>query len=647
MNCELVEERLSAYLDNMLASDERRNVTFHLQTCSRCMMSLAELRQNDILLAQLPHVSPSPTLRARLFAIPEVQHLAEAAGYFPYTGFSFEGVRPLTPSSLQILDERFGTSQTRPMAWSGARGLQSELPPLEREIPPTPPTIQLRPSSRSYPTRQYYPPRTRTRWLTPFRLALVAALVVMLGVVGFLSFSLRHRSDIAHLPGAIIPPAGPLTGQIPLAAGSRFVFLRDGALWSTLTEGTDHQPERLTSANVQVAENWVVNPLQGNHNAGDLLAYIDVRGGRVHTVRSDGQQDTSVPLALLQTNSTENWQSTTGQAILHSLAWSPDSSLLAFVADPTGSGQCSLYLFKLATGTVRAITMSFNGSITQPIWSPDGTHLAFTLAHDKVVSVLDYHVQSHTVMDLSNLISAQGDTVNGVLTLNWFSGGGQMAVTWCLGSIGHISSVWMHRVGASATLYPQQLLSGTYLQALYNPGSNNDTGGWLLVTSVAGRAGDILRLTLAGGQPVSLSQGKQVGFARWSPDGATVFYLDDVANGAGHAHLVNVISGTDQLLPDQVAVDPAPDWSADNLQLAYSTGTQIDIVHTLNGGQFTRLHLQGQITNLSWSPSAVHQLIVSLASPQTGLYLVDTQQNTSRQVDRIGASNKIQWTQIP
>lgn len=647
MNCEQVEERLSAYLDNMLASDERRDVTFHLQTCSRCMTSLAELRQNDILLAQLPPINPSPALRARLFAIPEVQYLAEAAGYSPYAGFSFEGVQPLAPSSPQILNERFGISQTRLMALPGARGLQSELPTLERDVPPTPPTIQLRPSSRSYPTRQYDPQHIRVRWLTPFKLVLTAVLVVVLGLVGFLSLSLRHHSDAAHLPAAIIPPAGPFTGQIPLAAGSRFVFLRNGTLWSTLAEGTDHQPERLTPASVQVAENWVVNPLQGNHDAGDLLAYIDVRGGHVHTVRSDGQQDTSVPLALLRTNSAENWQSATGQAILHSLAWSPDSSVLAFVADPTDSGQCSLYLFKLATGTVRVITTGFNGSVAQPTWSPDGTRLAFTLAHDSVVSVLDYHVQSHTVMDLSNLISAQGDTVSGVLVLNWFSDGGQMAVTWCLGSIGHISSVWMHRVGASATLYPQQLLGGTYLQALYNPGSNNDTGGWLLVTSVAGRPGDILRLTLAGGQPVSLSQGKQVSFVRWSPDGAAVFYLDDATNGAGHAHLINVISGIDQLLPDQAVINPAPDWSADNLQLAYSTGTQIDIVHILNGGQFTRLHLQGQVTNLSWSPSAVHQLIVSLASPQTGLYLVDTRQNTSHQLDRLGASDEIQWTEIP
>jgi anti-sigma factor RsiW len=68
MTCERVEDGLSAYLDNVLASDERREITLHLQTCPRCRKSLDELRQNDILLAQLPRISPSPSLRERIFS---------------------------------------------------------------------------------------------------------------------------------------------------------------------------------------------------------------------------------------------------------------------------------------------------------------------------------------------------------------------------------------------------------------------------------------------------------------------------------------------------------------------------------------------------------------------------------------------------
>jgi predicted anti-sigma-YlaC factor YlaD len=68
MNCEQVEERLSAYLDEMLTLEERQEIVIHLQACSLCMVSLAELRQNDMLLAQLPRVSPRPVLHERLFS---------------------------------------------------------------------------------------------------------------------------------------------------------------------------------------------------------------------------------------------------------------------------------------------------------------------------------------------------------------------------------------------------------------------------------------------------------------------------------------------------------------------------------------------------------------------------------------------------
>ncbi|HEX7734980.1 MAG TPA: zf-HC2 domain-containing protein [Ktedonobacteraceae bacterium] len=659
MNCEQVEERLSAYLDNMLAPVERREVTIHLQTCPNCMALLAELRQNDLLLARLPRISPVPALREHFFALPEMRELSEAASSVPRSSFPGIQAHPPLPSSAYptvdmssapTVDMSDAPGQSRLLALPGSRGPQARFAPWELEIPPTPPTVQLRPAAvPSYPTRQYQPPRGRKGWFLPAKIALAAVLIVAVTTATLFGLSLRHQSNSANLAGAITPPAGPLSGQsLPLAAGSRFVFLRAGALWSTLADGSKRQPERLTSASAQVAAGWIVNPPQGNHDAGDLLAYIDLRGARVHTIRSDSQQDTPVPLALLPGGTTANWQSVPGQTILRSLAWSPDSSLLAFAADPTGSGQTALYLFTLATGEVHRLAADLKGSAAQPAWSPDGTRLAFTLARNGVVSVLDYNVQDRGVLDLSNLAAAQGNSADGVVALSWFSNAGQPGVTWALGSTGHISAVWVHRVGANGSIYPQRLVSGIYLQASYSPGSNNQTGGWLLVASVGGQAGDVWRLNLAAGyQLFRLSQGKQVGFACWSPDGSSVFYIHGVSNGLGKGHLVNVVSGVDQLLPDQVVASPVPDWSVDNLQVAYSTGTQVNVVSTLGAGQFIRLHLRGQIANLSWSPTAVHQLIISLAGPNSGLYLIDPRQNTALQLDSTSTVSTIQWTQIP
>ena len=75
MNCEQVEELLSAYLDNMLvlgetaaAADQlHAEITTHLQDCLRCSNIFADYRRNDILLSEMPRVSPTPALRDRIF----------------------------------------------------------------------------------------------------------------------------------------------------------------------------------------------------------------------------------------------------------------------------------------------------------------------------------------------------------------------------------------------------------------------------------------------------------------------------------------------------------------------------------------------------------------------------------------------------
>lgn len=639
MNCEQVEARLSAYLDNMLASDERQEVTIHLQTCPRCMMLLAVLRQNDMLLARLPRVSPSPELRARLFALPEVRKLMETANPPP---------RPTSPLDFSPSNQTPETSELSDHARLSASPQGHDRQTQSQPLPAFPQRQSaFSPSSILY-NNDSYPTRVRKRQFLFLKIALAVVLIVALGSVSLLSFSLRGRSISAKLVGvgAMTPPAGPLIGQtIPLAAGSRFVFLRENALWSTLADGGDRQPERLTPAHTMVAPGWIVNPPQGKHDAGDLLAYIDLQGARVHIVRSDGQQDKPIQLALVRTNSTTIWQSAEGQTILASLAWSPDSSTLAFVADPTGSGQTGLYLASPGSGAVHAIAKSLKGSFAHPVWSPDGTQLAFTLTSEGAVSVLTYDLQSENTLDLSNLEAAQARGTDDVLTLAWFTHTGQAAVTWSLGSIGRISSLWIFRPGAS---YPQQLVSGTYLQALYCPGGTSETGGWLLVASVAGQAGDIWHLNLIpGDQLVRLSRDKQVGFVRWSPDGSTIFYLNNVAHGMGNGHLIDVVNGIDQSLPDRIAVSPAPDWSADGQQLAYSTGTRVDVVDISDSSQFIRLHIQGQVVNLSWSPTVARYLIVSLNDPDPDFYLADTQHNISREIDSAGTDSELQWTQIP
>lgn len=79
MSCEHVGEMLSAYLDNMLAADERRNVAEHLLICAPCNTLLLDFRRFDRLIADLPRVSPPPHLRSQLLC----SLLVEPATHIP------------------------------------------------------------------------------------------------------------------------------------------------------------------------------------------------------------------------------------------------------------------------------------------------------------------------------------------------------------------------------------------------------------------------------------------------------------------------------------------------------------------------------------------------------------------------------------
>ncbi|HEX6108161.1 MAG TPA: zf-HC2 domain-containing protein [Ktedonobacteraceae bacterium] len=620
MNCERVEELLSAYLDNALASEEWREVTAHLQTCTKCSVMLAEFSRNDALIAHLPRVSPNPALRNRIFSSPE---FLELTGTFDISG---EAQKDWTVPKLPAKSPRRDTAG-RP---------QLVAIPGGRSTSPT-------------PSIQPLPPRRRGKSgnLRTLFMVLAATVILAIGIGSFLSLNSWLHQTQATNSGAITPPTGPLQGG-PLAAGVRFVFLRNGALWSILTNSSKKQADRLTPSNVMVAANWVVSPAQTGRLAGDMLAYVDLQTAFVHIIRSDGQQDTIIKQPLLKTGiqPTSVWDTDTGATILNSLAWSNDGSMLAFVADPTGTGQTRLYIYSTETGITQIVPLTSKGSISHPVWSPDSIRVAFVLINNGSISIFDYNTQNHGLLTITNGLDSQaGDTV---LSLNWSPSLDEPAITWSEGVIGHIHSLWVRRVGVGGAIEPGRLLEGDYVQAMYNRNGSNNRGSWLIVTSVAGRAGDLWRIDVVPGSSfVPLTSGKQVSFAQWSADGVHVDYLDALSSGVGTFHIVNVRTGVDSLFSTGVVNDPAPAWSTDGQELVYSTGTRIGIVNLRADSRTLFLKLNGVASTFAWSVTSSHQIVVALRDMSQGIYMVDTLHNTSLQMDKLGASGPIEWTEIP
>jgi Tol biopolymer transport system component len=641
MNCEQVEELLSAYLDNMLSSEERRLVASHLQSCSACSKILADYNYYDTLIALLPRLSPDAALRERLFTSPD---LFEMPDDDPLSG---EAPQEWTLPPITRLPTKHPRRDTpgRPQLIAIPGGRSTHNP--DDSIRNTQPT----PSTRI--SQQTTQPRHRTarvsrrsgRGLRVTIAALAAVLILSLGIGGFFGFTmLSHGLQTTSTQG-ITPPSG-IQGSSPLSAGARYVFLRGNSLWSELADGSEKQPDLLTPSTVSVAQNWVVsNPLPGR-SAGDRLAYIDLSGAKAHTIRSDGLQDITVNQPLLKAgiNPASAWDTTTGEAILTSLAWSSDGNNLAFLADPTGSGRTSLYIYSTVTGKVMAVPSPIQGNVSHASWSPDGARLAFEVTQNNLTSIIDYNVSNHGVLVIAEHIGAgAGD---GVLAMDWSPNPQTPAITWSVGVIGHVHSLWTRIIDgySGANL----LLSGDYAQAIYSRNGDNMTGSWLVISSNAGLVGDIWRIdVIPGSRFVQLTANRQVNFAQWSPDGSSIDYLDALSAGVGALYVVNATTGVDRLVASSVTDEPAPVWSADNQQIVFSTGSRVGISSILAGSTIHYLALKGAASDLTWSLTSPHQLIVAMNDGQQGIYLEDTQGNTSRLLDSQGTDGPLLWTQIP
>lgn len=620
MNCEHVKELLSAYLDKALALEEESAVTAHLATCTECRRVLADFRRFDALLTHLPRVSPDPALYTKIFSSP---------AYLEVTGTDGTARTDAVPSP------RSGSRRAnRPhlVALPGGR---------QRASFSEPPVIHTSASVASQGKRQSKP--GTFWWLRTMRISVVATLLVILGVGSLIGWKLWQTSESAAqaTPESILPPSALQAGPIP--AGMRFVFLRDGSLWSGSPTGNSGVL-RLTPDHVTVAPHWAIRPAQP---AGNMLAYIDLRQGLVHLVRSDGQLDTSIKQSLLKpgVQPASIWDTAIGVDILESLSWSPDGTMLAFLADPEGVGKPHVYIATV-TGEVHAVTLPFTGAAFHPVWSPDSLRVAFAITHDSTVSIIDYNTQNQGLLTLVPQVNTPSNSTDTVLSLDWAPTTETPTVTWSVGTTGHVHSIWLQHLGVVTTTQPSQLISGDYERAIYNPAGHHGTGCWLLVTLRGGLPSDLVSADLAANVTV-LTSGKQVSTPRWSPDGSYVDFFDGLASGFGTLHVVNTTTTTDKQLATVVASDPAPAWSPDTHHLAYSTGSALSLatVQTANVVQFSKL--QGTVSALSWSVTAPKQVIVATSDRHQGIYTLDTQHDTAHQLDTGSIRGPIQWQQVP
>ncbi len=264
--------------------------------------------------------------------------------------------------------------------------------------------------------------------------------------------------------------------------------------------------------------------------------------------------------------------------------------------------------------------------------------MPFSSYENGAVGIAEYHLQNHEVLNIVQHVNTPSYLQDTLLSLAWTAD--DTALTWSVGSSGHVHTIWLKQVGLATNSAPILLRTGDFAQASYN---SAQAGRWLFVTLLAGKTGDIYTVGL-NALLERETRGRTASSAQWSPDGHVITYLDTLTPSGGVLHQINILTHRDTRVAPGVNSTPAPRWSS-NQQLAYSTDTTLSIVD--EQGHIHALGLQGHISTVSWSNNNPDQIIVVLSDQHAGIYLLDSHKNSVQQIDAGSTQGEIQWSEIP
>lgn len=108
---------------------------------------------------------------------------------------------------------------------------------------------------------------------------------------------------------------------------------------------------------------------------GRRVAYVVARYEKTETAAEAHQWEEKLAIWLLDVESRQVRQLTSGTTRDSAPAWSPQGDQLAFLS--TRSGKAQIYLLPVNGGEAQQVTTMPQGVAGGPVWSPDGTHIAF------------------------------------------------------------------------------------------------------------------------------------------------------------------------------------------------------------------------------------------------------------------------------
>lgn len=302
--------------------------------------------------------------------------------------------------------------------------------------------------------------------------------------------------------------------------------------------------------------------------------------------------------------------------------WSPSGDRVAFVSHELGKDQNIFVMRPDAAGEAVNLATQLthygeNGSISELVWSPDGTKLAYERDQSAFRQIFVVAADGSTLTPLT--IASPGEHPT------WAPDGGKIAFSKGSEQVYTTNADGSNAIAPVANALghdPTWSPDGTFIAYDHK---NAQLGGWY----------DVNVANVAGGAPAVLPANfAQWTFATWSPNGAKLAYRSTAESAVTHENegfirIANRDGSENILLPPKDAVNVynhVPSWSPDGARVTFEgfshpplpNGTDVYVQSTNGATQMQAITSGGDNFEPDWRPDPLRTPLVPVITPSGG-----------------------------